>query len=121
MRKFFYSISIFIFLCLVSFAYYSTYGLSGKYEGLSENKDEEESNVKDIKLVSSVEETGYGKYYLKEKDGYVIVYRQDKTTVFETTGIALSALPEALQAEISKGKYVKTEKELYSFLENYSS
>lgn len=121
MRKFFYSISIFIFLCLVSFAYYSTYGLSEKYEELSPKEEQEEIIVPGLQIVSNVEEVGYGKYYLKEKEGYVVVYREDKTTIFETTGIALSSLPEVLQAEIQEGKYVKTEKELYSFLENYSS
>lgn len=120
MRKFFYGISIFLFLCIVSFAYYSTYGLAGKLDS-QEVKERESKEEQNLQMVSSVEESGYGKYYLKEEKGYVVVYKQDKTTVFETTEILISFLPTSLQEEIRKGKYIKTEKELYSFLENYSS
>lgn len=111
MRKFFYSISVLLFLCLISAGYYRSYGLS-------EKKQQEK---KDTAYVSAQEDTGYGKYYLKELDGLVTVYLEDKKTVFETTGIEVKTLPDSLQKEIKDGKYVKTEKELYSFLENYSS
>lgn len=33
----------------------------------------------------------------------------------------LKRLPDALKTEIQNGKYIRTEKELYDFLENYSS
>ena len=49
------------------------------------------------------------------------VYEKDRETLYEPTGIAVDTLPEALQAEIRQGKYLKTHEELYSFLENYSS
>ena len=60
-------------------------------------------------------------YYLVEEDGRVTIYRIEGTTLFEYTGISVDSLPEALQTEISQGKRVSGEKELYDFLENYSS
>lgn len=62
-----------------------------------------------------------GGYYLVEENGMVSVYQGDRTTLYETTGISLEILPAKLQEEIRSGKYVKSELELYSFLENYSS
>ena len=49
------------------------------------------------------------------------VYLDDKETLYENTSIRLSSLPNALKTEIKNGKYIRTEKELYDFLENYSS
>lgn len=60
-------------------------------------------------------------FYLKERDGYLAIYREDGTTLYETTDIPLSLLPEALQQEIRAGKSVESEQALYDFLENYSS
>lgn len=60
-------------------------------------------------------------YYLCELQGYVVVYLSDHETIYEMTEIPLTILPENVQAEIEAGKFVETEKELYGFLENYSS
>ncbi len=49
------------------------------------------------------------------------VYLSDRTTIYEFTEIPLTDLPEELQQEVKEGKYMKTEKEIYAFLENYSS
>lgn len=61
------------------------------------------------------------KYYLIAENNYVTVYYMDKTTVYSYTDIHLNNLPEKLQQEIAGGKYVLDMKELYDFLENYSS
>lgn len=66
------------------------------------------------------ESTEYA-YYLVEESGYVNIYLQDKTTIFEYTDISMDSLPEELQAEIKWGKGLPGERELYDFLENYSS
>ncbi len=66
----------------------------------------------------AVQEDGY---YLCGLHGYVAVYLSDKTTIYELTEIPLTDLPEEVQQEIIKGKYVETAEELYAFLENYSS
>jgi len=51
----------------------------------------------------------------------VVVYYADAETVYATTDIKYEYLPERLQTEIQQGKQISTEKELYNFLENYSS
>ena len=67
------------------------------------------------------EEPAKFRFFIKEADGLVNIYREDGTTLYETTDIPVSLLPEALRQEISAGKGVATEQELYDFLENYSS
>lgn len=111
MRKFFYSISVLLFLCLISAGYYRNYEFS----------EEKQQEKKDTTYVSAQGDSRYGKYYLKELDGLVLVCHEDKKTVYETTGIEIRTLPDSLQREIKAGKYIKSDKELYGFLENYSS
>lgn len=60
-------------------------------------------------------------YYLCEMQGFVVVYLDDKKTIYEMTEIPLTDLPEEVQQEVSAGKYIPTQEELYGFLENYSS
>lgn len=60
-------------------------------------------------------------FYLMELHGFVAVYLSDKNTVYEFTEIPVNDLPEEVRGEIAEGKYVPTVKELYAFLENYSS
>ena len=64
------------------------------------------------------EDTGY---YLMVADHFIVVYREDKKTLYMNTDILLENLSDALQAEIMQGKYVETEEELYNFLESYTS
>ena len=54
-------------------------------------------------------------YFLKEKNGYLVVYLADGETFYESTGIRTESLPEKLLEEIRQGKYIETTKELYGF------
>ena len=60
-------------------------------------------------------------FYLMVADHFIVVYREDKKTLYMSTDILLENLEDALQAEIIQGKYVETEEEVYNFLESYSS
>lgn len=60
-------------------------------------------------------------YYLCGLQGYVVVYLGDQETIYEMTEIPLDTLPEQVRAEVEAGKFVETARELYGFLENYSS
>ncbi len=60
-------------------------------------------------------------YYLKEVNGYVVVFLSDKKTAYEYTDILCEELPETIREELVNGKYIATQEELYGFLENYSS
>jgi hypothetical protein len=60
-------------------------------------------------------------FYLAVKDNEVVVYLEDKETLYIDTGILLATLPEELQLEIIQMLYVEGESDLYDFLESYSS
>lgn len=60
-------------------------------------------------------------YYLMEVNGYVVVYLSDRKTPYEYTDILYDELPAIVRQEIRNGKYLEGSKELFGFLENYSS
>ncbi len=60
-------------------------------------------------------------YYIKEKDGYVIVYKGDEKTVYEYTSILVESLPDDIKDLLKKGIKVDSLSQIYGFLENYSS
>ena len=60
-------------------------------------------------------------YYLIEEGGFLVVYASDRKTVYEYTDIAYDDLPENVRNEIRYGKYIRSQADLYGFLENYSS
>ena len=61
------------------------------------------------------------KYYLFEFDGRVAVFEKDKETMYLETAIPVEMLPESLRSDLKDGIAIDTERELYEFLENYSS
>ena len=52
---------------------------------------------------------------------YVVVYDQSLSEVYMNTDILVEDLSAELQEEIIQMKYVENEKELFNFLESYSS
>ena len=60
-------------------------------------------------------------YYIKEADGYVIVFEADQRTVYEYTSIVASDLPENVQKQLEDGIKFTSLTQVYGFLENYSS
>ncbi len=60
-------------------------------------------------------------FFLKESNGYVVVYLSDGKTIYEYTDILFEELPEKVRTEVRNGKYIEDQEELYGFLENYSS
>ena len=60
-------------------------------------------------------------YYIFVENGYLTIYLEDKTTLYDNTTIKLSNLPESIQKEIVNGKKIISQKELYNFLETYTS
>lgn len=128
MHRWFYSVGVFLLLCLFSFAgynYHQVNVLRAQVQEIQEERRENETKIQteiqsdpEMAVETASEEGGY---YLVEENGMVSVYQGDRTTLYETTGISLEILPAKLQEEIRSGKYVKSELELYSFLENYSS
>lgn len=76
---------------------------------------------KEVDAMESLNVVEPYEYILMEEKGYVVVYHTDRKTVYASTDIMIARLPDTLQAEIKKGKYINSEEQLYSFLENYSS
>lgn len=60
-------------------------------------------------------------FYLMVADHFIVVYEEDRSTLYMNTDILLDRLPDSLQREIMEGKFVASEEELYLFLESYSS
>lgn len=60
-------------------------------------------------------------FYLAIKDNEVVVYLEDKETIYIHTGIDVSTLPEELRLELIQMQWVENEEKLYHFLETYSS
>jgi hypothetical protein len=61
------------------------------------------------------------KFYLTEVDGEVVVYYNDKKTLYENTGIMTENLSADEIAMLKIGYFVEGEEQLFGILENYSS
>ena len=60
-------------------------------------------------------------FYLAVRDNEVVVYLEDRSTIYINTGIALDSLPEKIQMKIMDMLSIPDEETLYDFLETYSS
>lgn len=60
-------------------------------------------------------------FYVVAINDLIVVYKEDRETVYQYTNIRLSQLPERLQQEIIGVMYIADEESLYDFLENYTS
>ena len=60
-------------------------------------------------------------FYLALVDYRVVVLFDDKKTIYMTTDVSLHMLPAQLQEDLADMIYVENEKELYDFLEAYTS
>lgn len=60
-------------------------------------------------------------YYIAAFDNKLIVYLEDRETVYIETEIPLDALPERIRQEVIGMLWMEDEEKLYEFLETYSS
>ena len=60
-------------------------------------------------------------FYLAVRNHEVVVYLEDKQTIYMNTGIMLEEFPEELQQKIIQFHHIQGEGDLYNFLETYSS
>ncbi len=60
-------------------------------------------------------------YYIAAYDNEIVVYLEDKKTIYIETGIPLDSLPEELKGKVIEMYRVEDESILYDFLENYTS
>lgn len=116
-----YGIALFTVVMLValSIAYQFEYNHVQKQQEQAKKETEKEKpeNVVSAQGEAVKEEI----YYLAELNGYVVVYQEDRNTVYEYTDILVNELPDEVRNEVRSGmKIVGTDK-LYGFLENYTS
>ena len=108
-------VALFVFVSLLGIGYQVSY----QYV-MDRQKMRQEEEQKRSVAVKGTAEKNEG-YYLAELHGYVVVYLSDQSTIYEFTDIVFDTLPKEVQTNVKQKKYVKTEEELYAFLENYSS
>ena len=97
-----YGIGFLLFLILIVFGITCAYQLSlnrGKRE-IQAEKTAEKQKTQDFSVAADGQALKEDCYYLKSLNGYVVVYLNDKKTVYEYTDIPLDDLPETLQQEI---------------------
>lgn len=116
------TLSLFAFLAVLSLGYREEYKyLVRKSQNPSETQSENQSDDTLLQVQGTAEKEEQQSYYLTILNGYVVVFRSDRQTLFEYTDIPLADLPTELQNELKKGKIIIGEEKLYGFLENYSS
>lgn len=114
-----YSVSYFCAISVLTIALIISYNVS--YQKGQENYLAQTQMLEGESINSNSNEIISSGFILRQREGYVVVYLYDNKTVFEETDILYSDLEVNLQKEIMEGKYIKTTKELYGFLENYTS
>ena len=116
-------LSVMLILALeVTFAYQYSYRIARERTQARLKAAEE---VKSAQSEETVTADGHALkedcYYLKNVNGYVVVFLSDKKTAYEYTDILCEELPQTIQEELVNGKYIETQEDLYGFLENYYS
>ena len=117
----------YFFAAILIFGVLLTAGYQISYERVAERSAAPGNEVTDTRSITAEGEAAAEDaeedegYYLCEMQGFVVVYLNDRKTIYEMTEIPLSDLPEEVQQEVEAGKYIATRDELYGFLENYSS
>ena len=114
------------FAAILIFGVLLTAGYQISYERVAERSAAPGNEVTDTRSITAEGEAAAEDaeedegYYLCAMQGFVVVYLNDRKTIYEMTEIPLSDLQEEVQQEVAAGKYIATRDELYGFLENYS-
>ena len=89
---------------------------SDKEVVIRRNVEEAEKETKQYNFV-----TDTPKYYVVLEENGVVVYKEDKSTVYMETGITENEMDEAMVAELKYGVAIQNISELYRFLESITS
>ncbi len=106
--------------------------IAGFYEGIYSDfkENSEQTAVKQAQLISFSPEAVVVKkfceakkdtFFVSMKDGMVVVYYEDRKTIYEATDISVSELEEKEQEELAEGFLVEGIEELFSVLESFTS
>lgn len=81
----------------------------------------EEATESTESYIETVKPLNQAKYLLKSVDGKIIVYASNGYDIYFETDLIEDDLPEDVKHQITSGIYIQNDKELYDFLESYSS
>ena len=111
------SISIFLALLVVAltmvFIKVNNETKPNEYDVSTEEAEED--------VVEIIEPTKTYIYCAKAEDGRLVVYYVKTEEIFLESSIEIHTLPSEIIEQLNQGIYFETEKELYDFLESYSS
>ena len=117
----FFSVLFLITGCLIAGYEVSYRNMLAKEKSVDTAQIENPDSIKIRRSSAKGEFVTDNSYYLKELQGYVAVYLQDGTTLYEITDLSVDDLPNEVKTELENGIYMNSAEELYGFLENYSS
>lgn len=120
-KKYGFALFTVVMLCALTIAYQVEYSRVQKLQ--QEQTAKEVQKEKEENVVSAQGEAVKEKevYYLAELNGYVVVYQEDRNTVYEYTDILVNELPDQIRNEVRSGMKIEGSDKLYGFLENYTS
>ena len=116
-------ISISIFLAIFVIILTMLYIRFSNERKPEETKEQNEQLVEEKSEASIVlsQENISSPFYIKDEDGWLVVYQTKTQERYMDTGIETETLPEELLENIKAGIFFETEQALYDFLESYSS
>lgn len=114
--------TVILAVCFVGgiFLWRNTEGNSIKNDELAE-RTEQMTETQEAELAESMYVQETYRYFLIEENGVLVVYEQDRETILMETNISLHGVDEATHRLLQEGIWLTDEKELYDFLESYSS
>lgn len=121
------TMSICLFTVILVVCFVSGIFLLGKTNGDSCEKNElaetteQMAETEEAELAESMLVQDADRYFVIEENGVLVVYEQDRKTVLLETNISLHGVDEATHRLLQEGIWLTDEKELYDFLESYSS
>lgn len=121
------TMSICLFTVILVVCFVSGIFLLGKTNGDSSEKNElaetteQMAETEEAELAESMLVQDADRYFVIEENGVLVVYEQDRKTVLLETNISLHGVDEATHRLLQEGIWLTDEKELYDFLESYSS
>lgn len=121
------TMSICLFTVILVVCFVSGIFLLGETNGNSSEKNElaetteQMAETEEAELAESMLVQDADRYFVIEENGVLVVYEQDRKTVLLETNISLHGVDEATHRLLQEGIWLTDEKELYDFLESYSS
>lgn len=114
-------VSVSIFLAIIVIALSWLYIKYNNETYSEENVITTENNISKEQSVTISQEYITCPFYIKEKDGRLIVYESKSKQIYMETSIEITTLPLEMIEKLETGIFFESESELYDFLESYSS